>query len=213
MSSVAGLADDLDVCIGEQARDAGAHQHHVVGDDYAHGGSSAWIRVPPSAGALDRESPAGRADAVDVEQADAADGVGSSDPVVGRLDNHCVRATRGGDPYLQAQNEVRDPLGVSPMRRVSRIGNAPDWKSVTQHTIGLTRGVVAIPDIGVVWDEPLSQGHLTKTEARLRARDGLLVAQTCKTAEGGTHANHVAAEFTRSSPERHLEVAHSGGHG
>ncbi len=35
-----------------------------------------------------------------------------------------------------------------------------------------------MPDIGVVCDEPLSRGHLMKTEAHLRASDGLLIAQT-----------------------------------
>jgi len=35
-----------------------------------------------------------------------------------------------------------------------------------------------MPDLGVIWDKPLSQGHLMKTEAHLRGSDGLLVAQT-----------------------------------
>jgi hypothetical protein len=35
-----------------------------------------------------------------------------------------------------------------------------------------------MPDIGVVCDEPLSSGHLMKTEAHLRASDGLLLGLT-----------------------------------
>jgi hypothetical protein len=35
-----------------------------------------------------------------------------------------------------------------------------------------------MPDLGVIADKPLSKGHLMKTEAHLRASDGLLVGQT-----------------------------------
>src|SRR5262245_59754740 len=53
---VAGLADDLDAGVGEQACEARPHEHHVVGDHYAHG-ISAWIRVPPPAGLAIRKRP------------------------------------------------------------------------------------------------------------------------------------------------------------
>ena len=45
---VLGLADDLDAGIAEQADDAFARQHDVVGYDYAHGISARTLVGPTS---------------------------------------------------------------------------------------------------------------------------------------------------------------------
>ena len=94
---VAGLGDDLEARLLEQARDALAQQHAVVGEDDAHG-TSALTVVPSPGRRVDLEAPVERREAVgEAAQAGAAPRIGAADAVVADLDHGVEplsRATR-----------------------------------------------------------------------------------------------------------------------
>ena len=89
---VAGLADDLEPGLLEQAHHALAQQGRVVGDDYPHGILARTV-VPSPAGLSTSSSPVERRDPVgEPAQAGAGVGVGAADAVVADLDlDHAVR--------------------------------------------------------------------------------------------------------------------------
>ena len=92
---VAGLADDVEARVLEQARDARAQQHRVLGEDYAHGISALTV-VPPPRGLLDLEPPVERRDAGRPARAGPSRAAGSAPPTPSSrdLDDHARRSSR-----------------------------------------------------------------------------------------------------------------------
>ena len=111
---VAGLADDLEARLLEQAHHALAQQHRVVGHDYPHGILA--VIVVPRAGrrvdleaAVDDREPVGEA-----AQAGAVVRVGAADAVVGHLDHHAAVVARHLDRRVARRRvlgDVRQRLG------------------------------------------------------------------------------------------------------
>ena len=128
---VAGLSDDLEAGFPEQARDALAQQHAVVGDDDAHG-ISARTLVPPPGGLQTRAARRAPRPGRPARAARSRARVGATDAVVGDLDDDVRVAARHVDV-------ARRPRRTSPRSRgLRRPGSTPPPRVLGQPLVERT---------------------------------------------------------------------------